>query len=274
MLSSPRLLLSTFVLLAAPGLASAAETNVTGVWTGKYEYPAGSMQAPVEFTILFIQSGDDVTGHVKETNTFGKQPEPSLHSSLKGRLNKETRDLTFTKTYDGTAGVSHSVEYSGRISEDGATVDGGSWKLGGLSGTFLLAKVEGTEAGPLSGYWQGTYYYPQDSGMNPVKFTVLLVHEGSGITGQIREINTFAPRPETWLHAALTGTYNKESGEIRFTKTYDGTAGVDHDVEYSGRLAAGGMSIEDGKWTIGESGGQFTLEKTTAEKLSAEKESK
>jgi hypothetical protein len=274
MFTSPRLLLSTVILLTAPVLLSAAETDVTGVWTGKYEYPAGSMQAPVEFTIIFLQKGDDLTGHVKETNTFGKQPEPFLHSSLKGRLNKETRDLTFTKTYDGTAGASHSVEYSGRIAEDGATVDGGSWKLGGLSGTFLLSKVEGTQAGPLSGYWQGTYYYSQDSGMNPVKFTALLVHEGSGITGQIREVNSFGPRPETWLHAAVSGTYKKDDGAIRFTKTYDGTAGVDHDVEYSARLASGGTSVEDGKWIIGDDiSGQFTLEKATAEKA-AEKESK
>src|SRR5215469_17199244 len=116
MTTSQRLFCSALVLLVVPAITRAAETDVTGVWTGKYEYAGG--QGPVEFTIIFLQKGDEVVGRVKETNTFGKQPEPWLHSSLKGTLNKETRELKFTKTYDGTAGISHSVEYSGRISED------------------------------------------------------------------------------------------------------------------------------------------------------------
>jgi hypothetical protein len=254
-----------------PAITLAAETDVTGVWTGKYEYPGG-FQAPVEFTVIFLQKGDELLGHIKETNTFGKQPEPLLHSSLKGHLNKETRELKFTKTYDGTAGVSHSVEYSGRLSEDGNTLDAGSWNLGGIGGTYLLAKVEGTQAGPLSGFWEGTYVYFGPGLVNSVKFTMLLVHEGSGLTGQIWETNTFGQRPEPLLHAAVTGTFKNDTRELKFTKSYDGTAGVDHDVEYAARLTEAGKSVEDGKWTIGGEGGQFTLEKADAEKPAEQKE--
>ncbi len=136
----------------------------------------------------------------------------------------------------------------------------------------MLAKVEGTQAGPLSGFWEGTYFYPQDASMNPVKFTLLLVHEGSGLTGQIWETNTFGERPEPLLHAAVTGTFKNDTRELRFTKSYDGTAGVDHDVEYVARLAEAGKSVEDGRWTIGGEGGQFNLEKVDAEKTGAQKE--
>jgi len=112
---------------------------LTGVWEGKYEYPADTGQNPVTFTLVLIQDGGRVTGMIREPNTFGQQPDPWLHATFDGRYS--SRELSFTKTYDGTAGASHDVEYKGQISADGDSVERGTWTIpGSISGTFTLKR--------------------------------------------------------------------------------------------------------------------------------------
>jgi hypothetical protein len=115
--------------------------KVTGIWSGTYHYPEGSGQESVNFKVVMIQDGDKVAGFMKETNTFGNQTEPWLQALLKGRFEEKDKKgtLTFTKTYDGTAGVSHDVEYTGTLSEDAAKVEG-TWSIGDFSGRFTLEK--------------------------------------------------------------------------------------------------------------------------------------
>jgi hypothetical protein len=116
------------------------------------------------------------------------------------------------------------------------------------------------DLGPLTGTWEGKYVYPAGSGMDPVIFTLVLIQEGDRVTGMIREPNTFGEKGNPWLHATLDGRFSAESRVLRFTKTYDGTAGVNHDVEYKGQVSADTNAVEYGTWTIpGDGSGTFTM---------------
>src|SRR5438094_172660 len=122
--------------------AKAAELGaVTGVWTGEYRYPEGSGARPVSFTAIVVQRGENLTGEIKEPNTFGEQGDPWLHATVEGRFDPETRTLNFLKTYDGTAKVDHDVRYEGRLSADATQVEDGTWKIpDNGQGTFTLKK--------------------------------------------------------------------------------------------------------------------------------------
>ncbi len=79
----------------------------------------------------------DLAGSIVEDNGFGEQGSPFLLSTLTG----ETRGgaISFTKTYDGTGGVSHSVTYTGEVLSDGRRIVG-SWSVEGMTGQFELAR--------------------------------------------------------------------------------------------------------------------------------------
>jgi hypothetical protein len=47
--------------------------------------------------------------------------------------------VTFTKTYDGTGGVSHSVRYEGRINAEGDTITG-VWRINQQEGRFEMRR--------------------------------------------------------------------------------------------------------------------------------------
>src|SRR6185312_9997699 len=58
-------------------------------------------------------------------------------------------NVTFLKTYDGTAGVTHSVSYAGVLSGDGEEVEG-DWRIdsryGATNGHFLMIRKRGLDA--------------------------------------------------------------------------------------------------------------------------------
>lgn len=117
--------------------------SLSGLWSGSYSYP-GNGQADVKFQMVVIQDGKTVAGFLKEPATFGNQTDPWLHAVVKGSFDKKAGKLTFTKTYDGTGGVNHDVEYEGKLSEDGSKIEG-TWTLGqaggaGLSGSFTVTR--------------------------------------------------------------------------------------------------------------------------------------
>jgi uncharacterized caspase-like protein len=119
------------------------DLRLTGAWYGTYAYPDnGAQQGPVRFRLSLVQDGAKVSLNVKEPTSFGADPAvtPFLYALGTGQYDPATRELKFTKTYDGTGGQSHSVEYTGIISEDGSKVEG-NWNLGGLIGTFKAQKA-------------------------------------------------------------------------------------------------------------------------------------
>ena len=116
------------------------DLHLTGAWYGTYAYPDnGAAQPSVRFRLNLIQNGSKISLNVKEPKTFGDGNASFLYAFGTGQYDPTTRELKFTKTYDGASGVSHSVEYTGTISEDGSKVEG-NWNIGGAGGTFKAQK--------------------------------------------------------------------------------------------------------------------------------------
>jgi len=137
---------------------------------------------------------------------------------------------------------------------------GGETPEGGL-------KVKGESSasccslGALSGVWTGEYRYSDGSGMRPVTFTAFLFQDGDHVTAMIKEPNTFGDQTSPWLHATADGRFDKEAKTLSFVKSYDGTAGQNHDVVYKGTLASGATENVTGTWDISGVQGTFTMKK-------------
>jgi hypothetical protein len=107
-------------------------------WEGQYFY-ADRNDPPVPFKMDLEINGNGVRGRISEPATFGDRSSPQLFANLTGILHGRT--LSFTKTYDGTGGQTHSVQYSGDISQDGQNI-AGQWITGGtLYGKFAAHVV-------------------------------------------------------------------------------------------------------------------------------------
>jgi hypothetical protein len=116
----------------------------------------------------------------------------------------------------------------------------------------------------ISGLWSGTYWYGggDADGMYPVHFNAMIDDVGGALFGDIDEPSTFGEGLEPRLFARLDG---ERSGlEVRFLKSYDGTNGVDHSVQYIG-LANRDYSVIEGRWRImHDEGGGFRMHRQGA----------
>lgn len=258
--------LPLFALYLSPGSALTAEPDLTGVWNGTYHYPMATEREPVQFTLFLAQDGAKISGLITEPNSFAEGADddsPRLHATVKGTYDADSREINFVKSYDGTAQTDHDVEYSGQLSQPGNKVNG-KWEISAdFGGRFTLEKKKNTRSGKLSGTWAGAYEYPRESGMEPVKFMAIIVHDGGGIVGLIKEPNTFGEGDNPWLYGSVKGDFDSDTRELSFVKTYDGTANQDHEVQYGGRASKDGSAVLNGKWEIpGSWGGRFSLDKT------------
>jgi hypothetical protein len=132
--------LGAVLLMAAPwpaGTARAADIVGDSEWDGEYRYSSGDRPGVGFHMWLHVSSDGAVSGRTEEIATFGKGPSPKLFATIAGTL--QGSSISFTKTYDGTNGVSHSVGYSGSIGDDGRTMYG-SWRTN-LSGSFQARMV-------------------------------------------------------------------------------------------------------------------------------------
>ena len=142
----------SFLLLAVLGLipffpSALAETAKPTVliehWMGEYFYPKNSTQKkPVAFELTLTKVGKKIRGKMAEPNTFGENGFDKLFANVKGTISNSGK-VSFKKTYDGTAGVKHSVQYIGIISKDKASVLG-TWHIKDISGDFKMTKVAET----------------------------------------------------------------------------------------------------------------------------------
>lgn len=123
------------------GTAAAASLEGDSQWSGQYSYPSSDKpRAPVPFTLTLRVSADgSLSGRTEEPNTFGDKSASKLYGTVRGNISGS--GLQFTKTYDGTGGVSHSVVYNGNLSSDGSNVSG-SWRIKDFSGAFNLRLVQ------------------------------------------------------------------------------------------------------------------------------------
>jgi hypothetical protein len=131
-----RRLFAAFIacLIALPGTSGLAlGQQVATQWQGQYFYPSGDKRSPVPFAMSLQVSGGALSGRTAEPATFGNGSSSQLFANLRGNVSGNR--IAFTKTYDGTGGVSHSVQYQGTISPDGRSMSG-NWSIGDFGGTF------------------------------------------------------------------------------------------------------------------------------------------
>jgi WD40 repeat protein len=117
---------------SVPGKALASE------WQGEYGYAPALKLPPVPFTWVLHLKGQAITGREDEVNTFGDKSAPKLGANLVGTISAS--NVSIKKTYNGTGGVNHSVQYQGTISPDGRS----------MSGNWTIVTTSGTTTGPFS----------------------------------------------------------------------------------------------------------------------------
>lgn len=113
----------------------------------------------------------------------------------------------------------------------------------------------------IAGLWHGTYAYPEGSLMPETAFTLVLFQDGKELSGFLHEPNTFSGTPAPFLHATLKGSWNPETRTFQFTKTYDGTSSVTHDVEYKGAFSEDGTKVDVGTWSLAILDGTFKMKR-------------
>jgi hypothetical protein len=123
-----------------------------------------------------------------------------------------------------------------------------------LLGVAPLAFAQGGAQG-LNGVWLG--YYGYGDATDRVQFQLKAMRAGAAFTATTIEPNTFGTKDALFLTADVAGTVSADGG-VRFTKTYDGTGGQTHSVQYAGALDATKRCIS-GTWKIDATTGPFRL---------------
>jgi len=112
------------------------EEKSSSIWKGVYSYPDSRMQ-PVPFEMRLQNINGRLSGSIKEPKTFSRDAQcssNSLYASVVGHTDGSS--VTFTKTYDSTCGVSHTVNYTGTVNSNGSRITG-QWNAG-WTGSFAL----------------------------------------------------------------------------------------------------------------------------------------
>jgi hypothetical protein len=113
-------------------------SDLTGRWSGHYFYPQpvnGISAVAFEMDLTFSQGR--VSGYVSEPNTFGQKTSANLYATFEGSV--AGTEVAWIKTYDGTAGVEHSVRYEGTLDRRSRTIQG-RWIISSdWSGAFEIA---------------------------------------------------------------------------------------------------------------------------------------
>lgn len=129
-------LVATVACLPSFLITAASAQSIATQWQGAYSYT--DKRPPVPFSLQLQQNQGSIRGRTTEPATFGNGSSANLYANIAGVVSGSS--ISFTKTYDGTGGVSHSVSYSGSISADGRTMSG-TWRIGNLSGPFQATAV-------------------------------------------------------------------------------------------------------------------------------------
>jgi hypothetical protein len=131
-------ILALSFLAAAPIVAAQpAADDLSGGWRGGYlSTDQGDTNT---FDMEITQTGNRITGTITEVNTIGNvEGALFLTSDLVGRV--EGRTVTFTKTYDGSGGVSHSVQYRGTLDRNNRRIRGTYTVAGTVGGQFEMVR--------------------------------------------------------------------------------------------------------------------------------------
>lgn len=99
----------------------------------------------------------------------------------------------------------------------------------------------------LTGVWNGLYSIRTLPNIPESLFVAVLIDSGSRLSGTIHEGMNDADGAFYQTNAHVVGRSN--GGKVRFVKTYDGTAGLSHDVEYEGTVGENNDEIS-GEWSV------------------------
>ncbi|MCB1693141.1 MAG: caspase family protein [Pseudomonadales bacterium] len=115
------------------GSAPMPQPDLSGSWSGRYYYEDGRNSVP--FVIDLYDTNGSLEGRVSEPATFGAPGARSLYANLAGKVDGKV--MTFRKTYDGSGGQRHSVDYQGELDADLMSAKG-RWRIPGASGRFEI----------------------------------------------------------------------------------------------------------------------------------------
>ena len=117
----------------------AAEYDLSGAWSGIYNYP--SLYPPNSFEATIRDEGGLITGVIVQPGEFFEPAGTVQHAVIEGSRTGNT--LAFIKMYDDLARP--TPHYRGTIQPGGDEIEG-EWTIpGDWSGTFLM--IRGAKAG-------------------------------------------------------------------------------------------------------------------------------
>ena len=118
----------------------AAEFDLSGQWSGIYNYP--SMYPPNTFEATIRDGGGPITGEISQPGEFFEPPGTVRHAVIEG--SREGSSLSFVKIYDDLDRP--TPHYRGIIQPGGDEIEG-EWTIpGDWSGTFLMIRGPRTGA--------------------------------------------------------------------------------------------------------------------------------
>jgi hypothetical protein len=120
--------------------------NLTGFWTGVYDYGSGRKE-PVPFNVIIEDNAGSLTGEIIEPNTFSPAKDRELFASLKGT--REGTSVHFIKTYEKVPRAGHSIAYAGTLDASRTRIDGtwnGTGPYTSATGPFVMNRGSGKKA--------------------------------------------------------------------------------------------------------------------------------
>ncbi len=118
--------------------------NISGFWTGVYDYPRNYKQ-PVPFNVILTEDSNILRGEIIEPNTMSPVQNKGLFASLSGT--RQGQNINFLKTYEGVPKASHSLLYEGTLDASHTKIEG-MWRSvehPSWSGPFVMNRSSGKE---------------------------------------------------------------------------------------------------------------------------------
>ncbi len=122
-------------------MAGGKRESLTGVWQGRFNYPA--QLAPVDFVATLIEIGDSVTGTTHEPGGSIGAKGSMAYASISGH--RDGQHITFVKSYD-IGEEREPIEYDGMINADATEISGHWIIFGNWGGTFQMIRSPGKTA--------------------------------------------------------------------------------------------------------------------------------
>jgi hypothetical protein len=112
-----------------------AEPDLSGKWTGVYNYPVPI--PPVAFEAIIHDRAGRISGTTSEMAGRPFKPAQKLDAVIDGL--REGHEVRFLKMYDSGDQGFDTVQYSGSLDRDGDEI-AGTWAIAGMSGSFLMIR--------------------------------------------------------------------------------------------------------------------------------------